>query len=369
MLFHSSLRRELARSFGASLLVLLTIVVTFLLIRTLGLANKGSVNPQEIMLVLTYTVLARLPMVLTLALVIAIVGTLSRMYRESEMAIWFSSGVGLGQFVRPVLRFAWPVWAVIAALVFAVGPWVNAQNEILRDRYERRGDLERIAPGQFQESANGQKVFFIEKDSNSDKEGNNIFIASSEPDGRQIITSARSGRVEWRDNTQFLLLKQGQRIEQPGTTGQGKLTVSDFEEYGIKIGQADGLDSEKQTLQSVPTWALLPALTPDLQGELAGRIGMAVAAVNLVLLALAVAGNNPRSGKNGSQVFMLLVFVVYQNILSVGKSWVAAEQVAWLPFLLVLHGGVLLMTLLWLSKRHFNWHWQLPRRRTAKEAA
>ena len=35
---------------------------------------------------------------------IAVVVTLGRMYRDSEMAIWFASGVGLMRFIRPVLR-------------------------------------------------------------------------------------------------------------------------------------------------------------------------------------------------------------------------------------------------------------------------
>ena len=47
MLFHSTVRKELARSFGASLVVLLTIIVTMTLIRTLSLASRGSVNPEE----------------------------------------------------------------------------------------------------------------------------------------------------------------------------------------------------------------------------------------------------------------------------------------------------------------------------------
>jgi len=94
MLFHSSLRKELARSFGATLVVMVTIVMTMTLIRTLGQANRGSVNPQEIMMVMGYTVLGYLPPILTLCLFIAIVGTLSRMYGDSEMVIWFGSGRG-----------------------------------------------------------------------------------------------------------------------------------------------------------------------------------------------------------------------------------------------------------------------------------
>ena len=47
MLFHSSLRKELARSFGATLVVLVTIVMTMMLIRTLGLASRGSVESRR----------------------------------------------------------------------------------------------------------------------------------------------------------------------------------------------------------------------------------------------------------------------------------------------------------------------------------
>jgi lipopolysaccharide export system permease protein len=46
------------------------------------------------MMVMGYTVLGHLPTILTLSLFIAIVGTLSRMYRDSEMVIWFTSGRG-----------------------------------------------------------------------------------------------------------------------------------------------------------------------------------------------------------------------------------------------------------------------------------
>lgn len=57
MLFDSSIRRELARSFGATLVVLVTVVMTMMLIRTLGQASRGSVNPSDVMLVMGFTVL------------------------------------------------------------------------------------------------------------------------------------------------------------------------------------------------------------------------------------------------------------------------------------------------------------------------
>lgn len=365
MLFHSSIRRELARSFGANLLVLFTIVLTMLLIRTLGLASKGNVNPEEILVVLTYTVLAQLPTVLTIALFIAIVSTLSRMYAESEMFIWFSSGLGLASFLRPILRFAWPILLVITLMVLFVWPWSNQQTELMRERYEQRGDLERVTPGQFQESSGGRRVFFIDRDTAGGKEGRNVFISNVDEHGHESITSARSGRIEWINNEQFLMLDHGQRLELP-TPGQpnSKLKVSDFDSYGVRIGGGQAPSGISAKLKAHPSWELLQQPSLAAQGELSWRVGIALTAFNFVLLAVALSVTNPRAGRSGNLVFLLFSFVLYYNLVNLGVGWVASAKVGWLSFMTGLHGGVLLLTLAWLAKRHYNLRlW--PRRQAA----
>ena len=355
MLFHSSIRRELARTFGATLLVLVTIVITMLLIRTLGLANRGRVDPEEIMLVLTYTVLGRMPTVLTLALFVAIVFTLSRMFRDSEMVVWFSSGRGLAGFLSPVMRFAWPILAVITLMVLFVWPWANGQTDDLRERYERRGDLERIAPGQFQESSSGRRVFFIDKDTADGQEGRNVFISNIERDGTESITSAQSGRVEWVDNIQYLMLDNGQRLEQPSPDGTRGSRISEFDTYGIQIAAADPASAIGRGLKAVPTWTLLQNPERAYLGELGWRIGMAWTAVNFVLLAVAASAGNPRAGRSWNLAFTLFAFVFYNNLLNLGQGWVATGLVGLVPFMLGLHGSVMALCLLWLAKRHYNW--------------
>jgi lipopolysaccharide export system permease protein len=352
MLFHSSIRRELARSFGATLVVLFTIVLTMLLIRTLGLASRGSVNPEEIMLVLGYTVLGRMPTILTLALFIAIVFTLARMYRDSEMIIWLASGRSLGGFLGPVLRFAWPILMVITLMVFFVWPWANQQTDDLRNRFERRGDLERIAPGQFQESSSGRRVFFIDKDTTAGTEGRNIFISSKESDGRETITSARSGRIEWVDDQQMLMLNNGQRLET--AADQRSLKVSEFELYGTLVGSSADIASRGQGIKARPSWQLMEDPTQANLGELGWRIGMALTAVNFVLIALATTTGNPRAGRGGNLFFTLFAFVFYYNLLNLGQSWVATGLVPLGTFMLGLHGGVFVLAALWLAKRHLN---------------
>lgn len=351
MLFHSSLRKDLARSFGATLVVLATIVMTMTLIRTLSLASRGSVNPQDVLMVMGYTGLGYLPPILTLSLFIAIVGTLSRMYRDSEMVIWFGAGRGLSAFLRPLFRFAWPVLAVVAVLALAVWPWANQQTQQLKDQYGKRGDLERVAPGQFQESASGKRVFFLDKDTPDNKSGKNIFISTNER-GKETVTSARSGQVVTVGDAQFLVLSNGQRLE---SNGDNQLKISEFVEYGTRVGANDLVARDSLPAKSLSTFSLMMEPTNANLGELAWRLGLAFAAANFVVLAVAVSSVNPRAGRSGNLVFALFAFVVYYNLLNLGQSWISSGRASFGSFILLLHGGVMLGGLLWLAKQHNNW--------------
>jgi lipopolysaccharide export system permease protein len=366
MLFQSSIRNELARSFGATLVVIVTIVMTIVLIRTLGQASRGSINPEDVMLFMAYSALGRLPTILTLSLFISMVSTLSRMYRDSEMVVWFTSGQGLAGFLRPLFRFAWPVLLVVTLLSLFVWPWSNQQTRDMQIRYEQRSDLDRIAPGQFQESSSGNRVFFIDREVQGEQASNNVFIAATEK-GKSSITTARSGRLETRENAQFLILENGQRLE--NVIGQSALKVSDFEEYGTKTGDSNAFSQDTPAANLLSTRDLIKAPTPGNLSELAWRFGMALSALNFVILALALASGNPRSGRSGNLIFVLLSFVVYNNLVSLGQGWIVAGLIGFGNFLLLLHGGVFLLGLGWLAKRHFNWAFRLALRLRRPAAA
>ena len=352
MLFQSSLRRELARSFGATVVVLITIVMTIVLIRTLGQASRGSINPQDVLLFMAYSALGRLPTILTLALFVSIVSALSRMYRDSEMVVWFTSGQSLASFLKPIFRFAWPVLLVVTLAALFVWPWANQQTKNMQIRYQQRSDLDRVAPGQFQESSNGNRVFFIDREANAQKDSANVFIASTEK-AKSSVTTAQSGRIESRENAQFLLLSNGQRLE--NSANQPGLKISEFEEYGTKTGDATGLGESPSEAKLLSTRALLKNLTKNNLSEFAWRVGLALSAINFVMLAIALSSVNPRGGRSGNILFVLLLFVVYNNLLNLGQSWIALGIVSFPLFVAGLHGGVLLLAGAWLAKRHYNW--------------
>ena len=346
--------------FGGTLVVILTIVLTMMLIRTLGQAAIGAVSPQDVVLLLGYTALGHLPTMLALSLFIAVVACLGRMYRDSEMAIWFASGVPLTRFVRPVLRMGWPVLLVIGALVLLVWPWGNRASADLRDRYQQRSDLSRVAPGVFQTSRDGKRVFFIERDSPDAANARNVFILSQ--DGpREAVTSARGGHLDNVDGERWLVLERGQRNEANRLSGE-KLQAN-FESYRLLAGERALRRAEERPPRAMYSIDLLRTPTLRNQGELVWRIGLLCGAANLLLLAIGLAATNPRRASNWNLLFALLGFVVYYNFINLSQVWVGDGRVGMGAALIGLHGGAFLLALalLWWRDHATVTRWR-PRR-------
>jgi lipopolysaccharide export system permease protein len=258
-----------------------------------------------------------------------------------------------------LFRFAWPVLLVVTLLALFVWPWSNQQIQDLKQRFEKRNDIERVAPGQFQESAGGQRVFFIDKDTPDNRFGRHVFISSQEGQ-LESVTTAQQGRIEITGSDRFLILDKGQQWLTNRETGETRLTQ--FEHYELLIDADVNIPAAKIASRNTPTWELLKQPSRENWAELSWRLGLGLAGINLLLIALAVSAVNPRVGRSYHLGLALFVFIAYYNMLNVGQSWISTGRFDFAPFMLLLHGGVFSLAMLWLSIRHFNWtfHFLLP---------
>ncbi len=143
-----------------------------------------------------------------------------------------------------------------------------------------------------------------------------------------------------------------------------ELRVIEFEGYGLKInddvmGQRDALPA--RTLSSL---ALLRSRSPVNDGELSWRVGLLLAGINLVFIALAVSNVNPRVGRSGNLIFALFAFVIYYNLINMVQAWITADKVTPLHAMLLLHGMTFAGVALWIGLRHSGWSlrdWLPPR--------
>jgi lipopolysaccharide export system permease protein len=354
MLFQGALRKELGRSFAATLVVVLTIVLTMMLIRTLGQAARGVASPQDVVLLLGFAAMAHLPTMITLSLFVAVVLTLGRMYRDSEMAVWFASGLSLGRMVRPVLGTAGPALVLVTVLVTVAWPWVNQQTLEVRERYNQRSDVARVAPGLFQSSSDGQRVFFIDRDSAESQQARNVFILA-QARSTESVTTALSGTVLTEASDRFAVLERGQRNEFNAATGERALAR--FETYRVLIDQAQAPLTQSLPPKALSTPDLLVSRSPLNDGELAWRLGLCLGAGNLTLLGVGLAPVNPRRGGNWNLVLALLSFIVYFNLINLSQSWVAGGRLSLPAALWALHGLAFLcaLALIWWRDHATSW--------------
>src|SRR3954464_14203596 len=123
MIFHRALLREFASLAGAVFMALFAIALTTQLIRLLGKAAGGSISTDAVVAFIGFFALGALPVLLSLTMFISVLMTLTRGWRDSEMVIWFSSGLSLMAWLRPVMIFALPQVLLIAALSLFISPW------------------------------------------------------------------------------------------------------------------------------------------------------------------------------------------------------------------------------------------------------
>jgi lipopolysaccharide export system permease protein len=348
MIFLRTLLREFANLAVAVFLSLFLIALTTRLIRLLGQAAGGKIPSDAVVAFLGFSALNLLPVLLSLTLFISVLLALNRAWRDSEMVIWFNSGLSLAAWLRPVLLFAAPLVFVIALLSFFISPWSAKMSEQYRSRIDSRDDISRVEPGAFSESRNKERVFFVESIAGDKSSVQNVFVNSLQHRRAGVMMSER-GYTEYADNgDRFLVLLAGRRYE--GTPGEADFRLMEFERYATRIQAKEG-DEPEATHKSLSTIGLIENPTRNNLGELLWRIGMPLSALILALLAIPMSFVNPRAGRSVNLLFALLTYMVYSNLLSVSQARVAQGKLAFSTGWWLVHGVMLVVLLALFAQR------------------
>jgi lipopolysaccharide export system permease protein len=341
-IFQRSLLREFGNLAVAVFATLFAIILTTQLIRYLGQAASGKLLSEAVLALLGFSALNYLPVLLSLTLFISVLMTIGRSYRDSEMVIWFSAGLPLTAWVRPVLIFAVPLVFVIALLSLFLAPWANSQSEAYRRQLDSRDELARIAPGVFRESANAERVFFVEGVAGDSDSVQNVFVSSMQH-GRLGVMVSRRGFTETAANgDRFIVLADGRRYE--GNPGDAEYRVMEFKRYAVRIETHEAKSGQIPT-RALSTQTLLEEPHQGNLAELLWRIGLPLAALNLALLAIPLAFVNPRASRSTNLVFALLTYMVYSNVIGVSQAWVSQGRISFQIGWWAVHVAMLLLLL------------------------
>jgi lipopolysaccharide export system permease protein len=359
MLYRRTLTREMGLTAGAVLTVLVAIALVVLFIRLLGDVARGELANEAVFTFLGFSLLHFLPVLMTIALFAGVLLPLSRMWRDSEMVIWFGAGLSLTQWLRPVLSFALPLAAVIFLLTVGLNPWAQTKKNEYRQDLRSRSESSLIAPGLFAESGGGERVYYVEALNPLTGIVRNVFM-QSRIDGQLGLVAAREGsHTELPDGSRYLVFKDGRRYE--GVPGRLDYRVIEFERYWMRLDPVPARGVETGVRQA-SLGKLLPDSSPQARAELLWRFGVPLSALVLAVMAIPLSFVNTRAHRSYGLLMALLLYFVYNNLLSLAQAWVSQGK-------LDTAVGIATPHLIMLAATGALFHWRMrtrPWRRSAK---
>ena len=349
MLFKRSLIKELIATASSVLLVLVGVVIAQRAGYLIQLAAKGILPNDAISTVLGFNLIRFLPMLLSLSLFLAVLLTLTRCYRDSEMVIWFSSGLSITQWVRPILAFSLPFFLIIGLLSLFVTPWAINKVEQYRSQLKTRDELSTISPGVFKESSHADRVFFAESFDELGKVVKNVFVQTKQDDKVSLIVATQGHRVIEKNGDNYLIMENGRRYY--GKPGSAEFSTTEFEQYAIRV-DAELVQVAEPTVASLPSLALIKNHKPAHTAELQWRLAMPISALILALLAIPLSAIDPRAGRSANFALALIVFILYNNMLSILQAWVSQGKISPNVGLWPVHGLFLCLAIYMLYRRN-----------------
>lgn len=348
LLFKRSLTRELISIAGGTFLVLLGIVMAQRAAYLINLAARGSIASDSIATLLSFNLVKYLPLLFSLTLFLAVLLTLTRCYRDSEMVVWFSAGLGISKWIRPVINFALPVILVITVLSVFIMPWAVQKGDEYKEFLKSRDDLASISPGVFKESRNGEQMYFIESFNELGNSVKNIFVQSTQNGRLGIIVANRGYRQTAKNDDNFLVMENGRRYE--GKPNTAEFSTTEFARYSIRI-LANELNQAPPNTMSKSSVELFESTDLNSKAELHWRFSIPISAFILVLMAIPLSNVDPRAGRSLNFMMAILIYVIYNNLLSIMQAWVTQGKISPLIGLWPVHLFFLCLTIYMFYRR------------------
>ena len=312
---------DLLKTVLATLFVIVAILVSQKFISILGMAVKGQISSVTVLSILGLKIIIVAVSFMPVAVFVAVLMVIGRMYRDQEMSAMASAGGGVGALYYAVYILIIPVSMVAMWTALVSAPWAEATTKQLIHEDSKSADVRGISAGKFSEYSQGDLVFYVE-DISDDGQMHYVFVQSRKTDKLAVIIS-KTGRIKDLPGGRYMVLKDGERIQ--GLPGEVDYVIEYFDEYALRIEEKGNIISHDRWADKTSAlWA-----STDLEdiAELQRRLAVPLGILVLSALAIPLAQVSPRGGVYGNLFTAFLIYFSYANLQKVGQSWVAKGDI------------------------------------------
>lgn len=309
MIIFRYLFKELLGTFFAVTTVLLMIIISGRLIKTIAKAVAGEMSLEMVLMVLMLRMPSFLQIIIPLALFIAILIGYGRMYAESEMTVLTATGFSDRKLLGYTHIFGVILMLLVAFCSLWLSPYGSSKAEELVVEESQKTAFEMLSPGRFQ-AMSGQRVTYTESLSSDKKQMRQVFIA----DGNSVLVAERGTQyISDSTGSRFLELHQGRRYDL--TPGSAEMELTHFDKYGVRLSQEEPA-RRKLRKDAIPTAELFHSNESAHIAQLHWRLSFIAMVPIVVFMAFPLSKVNPRQGRFAKLFPALVLFMIYVALIA-----------------------------------------------------
>lgn len=351
MIIFRYLAREVFVTLTALTSILVLIFLSNQLIQYLNRAASGSIPGVIIMKLMMLELPTLLSLLIPLGFYIAMLVAYGRLYAESEMTVLRACGYGPGQLLKHSLIMASGVAVVVAAVMIWASPYIYIERAKLLRTSGIQTLVQTIMPGRFHAINGGKEVFYVQSMSRDHSKAEQVFLAKRTKEDDKVRwdvlwADKAFAQTDAKTGEDYIILQDGKEYQ--GTPGQANYQLAEFGEYKARLPHP--IVKINDDLRTKSTASLWPVNNedPGKAAELQWRLSVPIMVLTLTLIAVPLSRISPRSGKYAKLFPAILIYIVYANLMFIGRDAVVSGSIPqwlglWWIHLLVVALGLFLI--------------------------
>jgi len=325
------IRRNLLTFFLAIFFIIGLFVFGNRIVLTVQESFERGIPLQELMPLVSFNMIRDVTLILTLSLFLAIILSISQLYKNSEAIVMNSMGLSDKHFIVFIQPTVLLIFVIIVFLTLYAVPWAKHQKNILKEETKNASEFTFITEGEFEEFKQGDIIFYTSESKTQDTLGvqnlEEIFIYSFN-EGKPMIVLASEAKkyIDPRSKSTYLRLKDGIRYQ--GIPSDENINILNFDLYDLEIisGELQKSLAIFTKIEGKSTLDLIKEGGSYANAELQWRLSQPIMVLVLSVFGVFLGKNSPRSGKGVNLLIGIIIFMLYNNALLVAKNAIEHSQ-------------------------------------------
>jgi lipopolysaccharide export system permease protein len=329
LIINRYLIREIALPLVTVTATLIVIFISYNAARYTADAAAGLLPASTVVQLTLLRSLISIEVLLPVALYLAVVMSMGRLYSDNEMVALHASGFSELRVMRSVLWLSLSVAIIVASLSLVVRPWAYQKSYLLKTEAEAEFNLDRLEAGQFYTAEESGTVIFVERINRQQNRLEQVYFYRFDDQEIHVISAQQA----WQPVTDpfappvFKFLEgTAYRID---VTGNRDLTVK-FKQLTVFL-KGDDQELNRYRSKAASTPQLARSNKPGDLAEFQWRLTTPVTTLLLGVLGVPLSRTPPRRGRYAKTVVAVLIFALFYNFSVMARNWVEEGVVGAIP--------------------------------------